>query len=123
MPSTSEVFETIRTMSDETRSADLLRAVELMSTDMAAAHRIAQQYESDPVADTIHAIIHRREGDFPNSIYWWRKVGFAVAAEVAAVYPDSDPVAFVRVAQRGDKVAVAKVEQAELTALRSVSIR
>ena len=95
----------------------------MIPTDLDAARRIALLYESDPIADTVNAIIHRREGNFGKSITWWRKVGFAAPEQVVAVYPDSDPVAFVRAAQRGDKSLLALVEQAELAALRKVVCR
>ena len=37
-------------------------------------HRIAQSHES-PDGNYWHAIMHRREGDFWNSKYWYRRVG------------------------------------------------
>jgi hypothetical protein len=107
-------------MTENTKSSDLLRAVGLIPTDLDAAHKIAQQYESDPIADTIHAIIHRREGDYGNSIYWWRRVGSYVPTGVATVYPNSDPVAFVRAAEAGAGAEIAEVERAEMDALRAV---
>ena len=58
------------------RASDLLRAVRLAeSGDWAAAHDLAQQHEGDPVADWIHAVLHKIEGDAGNSRYWYARAG------------------------------------------------
>ncbi|HEX8465358.1 MAG TPA: hypothetical protein VF627_12150 [Abditibacterium sp.] len=46
----------------------------LWNDDLDAAHPIAQNIES-PTGSFWHAIIHRREADFSNARYWWRRVG------------------------------------------------
>lgn len=38
------------------------------------SHRISQELP-DSTGSFWHAIMHRREGDFGNSKYWWRQVG------------------------------------------------
>jgi hypothetical protein len=38
------------------------------------SHRISQEIET-PEASFWHAIMHRREGDFSNAKYWFRRVG------------------------------------------------
>lgn len=38
------------------------------------SHRISQTLET-PTGSYWHAIMHRREGDFWNSKYWYRRVG------------------------------------------------
>jgi hypothetical protein len=38
------------------------------------SHTISQSIET-PTGSFWHAILHRREGDFSNSNYWWRKTG------------------------------------------------
>jgi hypothetical protein len=40
-----------------------------------AAHEIAQSNEGDRDHDLLHAIVHRREGDFANSGFWFRGAG------------------------------------------------
>lgn len=40
-----------------------------------AAHAIAQSNEGQADYDLLHAIGHRREGDYPNADYWFRSVG------------------------------------------------
>jgi hypothetical protein len=55
---------------------DLLKAIELALDDQwDAAHRIAQQYEDDPMATWLHAVLHKIEGDLDNSRYWYRRAG------------------------------------------------
>ena len=55
---------------------DLLRAIELaLGGQWDAAHRIVQQYDSDPTAAWIHAVLHKIEGDLDNSRYWYRRAG------------------------------------------------
>lgn len=56
------------------RESDLLRAVELaLGGDWRGAHAIAQELEGDPVANWIHAVVHRVEGDLGNARYWYRR--------------------------------------------------
>lgn len=37
-----------------------------------AAHEIAQRGEGERIADWIHAVLHKIEGDDSNSRYWYR---------------------------------------------------
>jgi hypothetical protein len=54
----------------------LLRALWLeYHGDWPAAHEIAQDDETDPVACWLHAYLHRREGDLANANYWYRRAG------------------------------------------------
>jgi hypothetical protein len=39
------------------------------------AHAVAQSDEGEPEYDLLHAIVHRREGDFSNASYWFRSAG------------------------------------------------
>ena len=41
----------------------------------APAHEIAQSREGETEHDLLHAILHRREGDFANAGYWFRRAG------------------------------------------------
>jgi hypothetical protein len=57
-------------------ATDLLKAVELaLADEWDAAHRVVQQYEDDPTASWIHAVLHKIEGDPGNSRYWYRRAG------------------------------------------------
>lgn len=46
----------------------------LLADDLPTCHRICQDIPT-PLGSAWHAIMHRREGDFSNSLYWWRRVG------------------------------------------------
>jgi hypothetical protein len=55
---------------------ELLRAIDLALTNhWDAAHRIVQNYDDDPTAAWIHAVLHKIEGDLDNSRYWYRQAG------------------------------------------------
>lgn len=57
-----------------TLNDDLLRAVELaLADDWDAAHNLVQQYEDNPTASWIHAVLHKIEGDSANSRYWYHR--------------------------------------------------
>lgn len=40
-----------------------------------ASHEVAQSHEGQPDYDLLHALGHRREGDYPNAEYWFRSAG------------------------------------------------
>ena len=55
---------------------DLRKAIELtIEGKWDEAHGIVQQYEADPTAAWIHAVLHKIEGDLHNSRYWYRRAG------------------------------------------------
>ena len=56
----------------------------IMGVEWEKAHKICQQSEGDPDCDLVHALVHWIEGNEPNAGYWYRKVGAARAATVAA---------------------------------------
>ena len=50
----------------------LLAAVDLaLKGDWQGAHRVAQDHEGDELADWLHAVAHRMEGDLGNARYWY----------------------------------------------------
>ncbi len=58
-------------MGDNTQH--LLQAVSLaLANDWDGSHQIAQDY-SDPMANWIHAVLHKIEGDAWNSRYWYAR--------------------------------------------------
>lgn len=44
------------------------------------AHECVQAHEGEPDCDSVHAHLHRQEGDMSNAGYWYRRAGRAVAA-------------------------------------------
>lgn len=50
----------------------LCAALYLLGDDLEASHRLSQQ-GSHPVAMYLHGVMHRREGDFDNACYWFRR--------------------------------------------------
>jgi hypothetical protein len=57
----------------------------IWNDDIPAAHPIAQDIE-DASGSYWHAIVHRREGDYSNAKYWFRRTGqHPVLAELAGV--------------------------------------
>src|SRR5437764_13932865 len=84
-PRFENVFKGLRLGSME---QDLIRsAVLLWHDDLDESHTISQSIENAE-GSYLHAIMHRREPDYGNSKYWFRRVGrhetFAKVAEKAA---------------------------------------
>lgn len=118
----SQIYDAALTQGIEAADApDLVKAgLHLLNDDLAASHALAQRHESKPLADYWHAIIHRREGDYGNSRYWFGRVGHAPL--LAEVYgPDAGaPVAFVercRAVGRGRDAELEQFQQGEMAQL------
>lgn len=88
------------------------------SGNLPAAHAISQQYECDVLADSIHAIIHRREGDYSNSLYWWCRVGSALPNELAQLY--GDPADFTIKLRTAKSDETSEIESRETTVLKNI---
>ena len=92
-----------------------LAGVWLLHDFLDESHTISRGIET-PSGSFWHAIMHRREGDFGNSKYWFRRVGrHPVLQEIA---DDFDPMAFVdeceaAVKGRGDRERCLDVQQRE----------
>lgn len=57
-------------------TARLRAAVEqALAGDWQGAHVIAQEHEGDAIADWLHAVAHRMEGDLANARYWYGQCG------------------------------------------------
>jgi len=71
-------------MSDEQDLARrLLEAVDLaLGGDWQGAHLIAQDHEDHELANWIHAVVHRMEGDLGNARYWYDRVGRSLRPDV-----------------------------------------
>ena len=71
---------------------ELIRAADLAAAGQwEEAHAIAQRHEGDPIADWLHAVLHKMEGDTGNSRYWYRRTAHTFEeftdpkAELAAI--------------------------------------
>jgi hypothetical protein len=72
---TEHVRSLLRESGVKGETGDLIRALVLLWHDhLDAAHTISQAIEN-PDGSLVHAIMHRREPDYSNSKYWWRRVG------------------------------------------------
>ena len=64
--------------------AQLVAAVDLgLKGDWQGAHLVAQDHEGDPMADWLHAVAHRMEGDLDNARYWYGRCGRALRPDVS----------------------------------------
>ena len=63
---------------DEALRKKLRQAVEhALAGDWQSAHLIAQEHEDERLANWIHAVVHRMEGDLGNAAYWYGRCGRA----------------------------------------------
>jgi hypothetical protein len=117
-----QVFDAALTEEIEATDApDLVKVgLHLLNDDLVTSHKPAQVHEGEPLADYWHAIIHRREGDYGNSRYWFGRIGRAtILAQVYGSDPNA-PTAFVercRVVGRGRDAAAEQFQRAELAQL------
>ena len=62
----------------------LLGAVgQALGGDWQAAHLVAQDHEDEPLANWLHAVVHRMEGDVGNATYWYRRCGRTLREHVS----------------------------------------
>ena len=74
------------------RQEELAHAVAcVLAEDWEKAHDIAQSHEGDAIAEWLHAVLHKIEGDDGNARYWYRRTSHSYEefadpqAELAAI--------------------------------------
>ena len=50
--------------------------------DWQAAHLVAQGHEGEPLANWLHAVVHRMEGDLDNASYWYGRCARTLRKQV-----------------------------------------
>lgn len=94
----------------------LAAGIWLYVDELDRSHAFSQAME-DPTGSFWHGIMHRREGDFSNSHYWFRQVGSHPAMKGLQDY---DPQAFideVAAQHRANPAALVAMQRAEWAAL------
>lgn len=92
----------------------LRSALHLWNDSLERCHALAQELH-DPTGSYLHGLMHRREPDYANAKYWFRRVGtHPVYASLAA---DWDPFAMV------DRCEKAAGDPALESALREIQAR
>jgi hypothetical protein len=135
-----ELNESLAKAFKETRHPEqerqLVRALVLLWHDhLDAAHTLAQNIEN-PDGSYVHAIMHRREPDYGNAAYWFRRVGQhsalpELARRVAKLGSSDkslqkrflsngrwDPFAFVDACEQAANGALSKDEEQHLRAIQ-----
>jgi len=118
----AQVYDAALTPEIEASDAPGLAKVglHLLNDDLEASHALAQAHEGEALADYWHALIHRREGDYGNSRYWFGRTGrIPILAEVYGADPAA-PAAFVercRDVGRGRDAALEQFQRDEIARL------
>jgi hypothetical protein len=63
------------------REDEFLKAIaDALAGNWQTAHAVAQRHEGAPLADWLHATLHKIEGDAENARYWYRRAGRSITA-------------------------------------------
>ncbi len=88
----------------------LIAGLWLYVDQLDASHRVSQELD-DSTGAFWHGIMHRREGDFSNAHYWFRRVGHHPAMKLIADYDAHAFIDEVEAAHRRGLAPAALVER------------
>lgn len=98
MPKATQVAEHLERVADAAtaiRCKPIEALLWLYVDDLEASHRVSQDLH-DATGAYLHAMMHRREGDFWNSNQWYAAAGeHPVIAAIQVTHPAFTPVEFV----------------------------
>jgi hypothetical protein len=96
--------------------ANVKAGLHLMNDDWKRAHDLVEPLDPDQTANYWHAIVHRREGDFWNSKWWFRKIQHPLLKTVYGNDSNRGAQAFVDQVERADSVS--RLEEKQLNEMR-----
>ena len=95
----------------------LRSALHLWNDDLDQAHEMAQDLHT-PLGSWLHGTMHRREGDYSNAKYWFRRMGdYPIAAELEPEWSASGMVDRCESASPSSKPSLLRLQRRELEAL------
>ena len=109
---------------DELTAAPLIKAgLHLLNDDIHNCHIIAQEHENSD-GNYWHAILHRREPDYWNSKYWYRRVdNHLVIQQMKNEEVGWDPFNFVDQCEKFNKAQERQIQLQEMTLLLNYTIK
>lgn len=124
-----EAFSRLEALENTIHSMPVRAALWLYVDDLERSHEVSQRINTQ-IGSCWHAIMHRRERDFSNSLYWWRQAGSTTSGlenEFQRIIPRKisyDPATFVGRCERAgnnDEECV-QIQRTEWLALFRLSI-
>ena len=109
---------------DKLTAAPLIKAgLHLLNDDIHNCHIIAQEHENSD-GNYWHAILHRREPDYWNSKYWYRRVdNHPVIQQMKNEEVGWDPFNFVDQCEKFNKAQERQIQLQEMTLLLNYTIK
>lgn len=91
--------------------ANVKAGLHLLNDDWKKAHDLVEPLDPDQTANYWHAIVHRREGDFWNSKWWFRKIRHPLLKTVYGNDENRGAQAFVDQVERGENPTLLEEKQ------------